>query len=93
MRQQEEKRVEGRRYDSTGYYWALMYKPSGRAKPHIVALYPHGNDARREATRINHEPFWSGKKQWSTKRFKLYFRGTEVDMYEHLFSRVEKPVR
>lgn len=84
------KSLNGKPYDSNSYYWALMYKPSGRGKAHIVCLYPKGNDARSEALRINKSPFWEGKNAWSVKRFHFYFRGTEIDAYAHEFQRIEK---
>lgn len=71
--------------------WAVMYKPSGRAKPHITAMYPRGDDARRQVLGINRD--WEkqgfGGSHWSVKRFFFYFRGDEIDAYEHSWQRSE----
>ena len=89
-----QKKNQGRRYDSSGFYWALMYQPSRRAKPYISAIYPKHGDARSRAVDCNRH--WkeqglgeNGLVSWTVKRFKFYFRGTEIDAYAHEFQRQE----
>lgn len=82
--------IHGRQYDKTGFYWAVIYKPH-RSKGHITAIYPRGRDAEMEVNRSNRhwkEQGWAPA--WSVKRFKFFFRGTEIDAYEHSWERKEK---
>lgn len=77
------KQYDGVPYDSQAFFWAVMYKPSGRAKPHITTIHTRYYDARREVLRINSDPFWSGRNMWSVKRFFFKFKGTIIDAYAH----------
>lgn len=85
---------QGRRYDSNRFYWALMYQASRRCVPRISEIHPRQSDAKRRAMDCNR--YWKeqglGKevvKAWTVKRFKFYFRGTEIDAYAHEFQREE----
>jgi len=80
----KEEQVVSVPYDKNCFFWGVMYKPSSRAKPHVVSLHPKGNDARRIALHNNRQwekEGWGAK--WSVKRFKFYFKGEEIDAYEH----------
>lgn len=85
--------VHGNTYDTNHFMWALMYRHKMSAKPRIVRMYERARDAQMEANRINAE--WRDKygwsdKHWSTRRFMFYFRGVEIDAYEHDWERKEK---
>ncbi len=77
--------VDGKKYDSNGWYWACMYRKR------IVALYPRHYEARERAFRANLDWEKNGwPREWSTKRFRFYFKGLEIDAYEHEWERTEK---
>ena len=83
--------VKGNRYDTTAMYWAVMYNPFGRSKPYIVTLYTRYSEAKSHMRRSNNQWEKNGwKPAFTVQRFMLYFRGNEVDMYEHRWERVEK---
>lgn len=81
-----------RDYRKTDFYWAVMYKPSARAKPHIICIYPRHRDAVIEAMGINRR--WKeqgfGDQYFSVMRFRFRFKGVEIDAYQHIFERNEK---
>ena len=78
-------------YDRNQFMWGLMYQANRRCKPHVVRMYPRGRDAQREANYNNR--YWEkefGKNWcWQVKRFKFYYRGSEIDAYEHDWERTE----
>lgn len=78
-------------YDKNQFMWGLMYQAHKGCKPHIVRMYPRGRDAQREANRTNTRWREQGFKDdcWSVKRFKFYYRGAEIDAYEHDWERTE----
>lgn len=79
----------GRPYDKIEFAWAIMYKANARCRPHVCYFYTSGLEARREANLLNRkDSILSGK--WSVKRFRFYYRGSEIDAYEHDFERREK---
>jgi hypothetical protein len=78
-------------YDKSTFYWAVTYQANKRCKPHIVRIYPRGNDARQYALSSNRHFKEQGFGDWhfAVKRFMFYFKGTEIDAYEHEWQRVE----
>ena len=77
--------IHGHEYDKDAFFWGVMYKASGsRGKPHIVSLHPRGRDAERIVKSNNRRWEENGwQPGWSLKRFKFYFKGEEIDAYEH----------
>ena len=72
------------------WFWAVMYKPSGRSKPYITTLYPRWKEAKSNAHDANRQWEQLGwRKAFSTKRFRFYFKGLEIDAYEHMWERSE----
>ena len=66
------KKIIGNPYNQTAFYWALMYKPSGPARPHIVRLCPRYEEVRRMVRENNDDWEKNGfGKEWSSKRFEL----------------------
>ena len=79
------KKVVGKIYTRNDFYWAVMYKRR------ITAIYPRESDARTTVFKSNLTWQKNGwKKDWSVKRFRYYFRGSEIDAYEHEYRRKEK---
>lgn len=81
-------------YRKTDFYWAVMYKPSGLGKPHVVCIYPRQRDAKSEAIQSNRN--WkklsmSGE-PYSIMRFRFQFKGVDIDAYEHTFVRHSSPL-
>ncbi len=79
------KEVNGKQYDKNDWYWAVMHKK------HIVAIYPRFSEARQHAFHSNKR--WEANgwaPNWTTKRFRFYFKGSEIDAYEHEWQRTEK---
>lgn len=74
------------------FMWAVMYQPNLKSKPHVVKLYPTERDAKVEVYQANKR--WKdlgyGHWHWNVKRFVLYFRGDEIDAYDHEWLRTEK---
>lgn len=86
-----EKKPTGNEYKTPErqWYWAVMYKPSGRSKPYVTILYPRWREAKQHAIASNREWTRNGwRDAFSVKRFAFYFRGSEIDAYEHEWSRV-----
>lgn len=85
-------KIYGHAYDKKGFFWAVMYRPNFRCKPHITCLYPRETEARQDVFHTNRR--WKeqgfGDNKWSVKRFFFYFRGSEIDAYEHEWFRAEK---
>ena len=81
----KEPKIGGREYDSNAFYWAKMYRNR------IQSLHDREGDVRGDVLKLNREWERNGwNKEWSVKRFKLYFRGEEIDSYEHSWERNEK---
>lgn len=87
----KEKRPTGYRYnEGPVWFWAVMYKPRGRAKPYITVLYPRWKEAKSHVMEANREWAKNGwREAFSTKRFRFYYRGIEIDAYEHMWDRKE----
>ncbi len=83
---------DGKVYDKKGFYWGVMYRANHRCKPYITALYPTGRQAEIQVIGINRswEKQGLGANHWSVKRFFFYFKGSEIDAYEHDWHRLEK---
>lgn len=74
------------------FYWAVMYQANRRCKPYITRFYRKGRDAHVHKNKSNKDFEGSGFGNWhySVKRYRFYFKGTEVDAYEHEFTRKQK---
>lgn len=92
MKKRQPPKVHGQPYDKSHFMWGLMYRHRASSKPRVVRMYERGRDAQREANMINSrwEKEYGWKGHWSVKRFMFYFRGAEIDAYEHEWERLEK---
>lgn len=76
--------IGGKEYDTQGFYWAKIYRNR------ITALYPNEREARQGVLGAN--ATWEKNnwpREWSVKRFKFYFKGTEIDGFQHYWEREE----